>query len=56
MFFLEILIFTISIVILSLSISGYGSLTSLNLKKNFFLDFFLGLIIISLIITLVHFF
>ena len=56
MFFLEILIFTISIVIVSLSISGYGSLTSLNLKKNFFLDFFLGLIIISLIITLVHFF
>ena len=48
--------FIISIILLSLSISGYGRITNLNLKKNFFLDIFLGLIVISLIITFVHFF
>ena len=56
MIFFEILIFIVSIVLLSLSISGYGRIINLNIKKNFFLDIFLGLAIISLIITFAHFF
>ncbi len=56
MIFSQILIFIVSIVCLSLSISGYGALVNSNIKKNFFLDIFLGLVIISLIITIIHFF
>ena len=56
MIFLQILIFIISIFLLALSISGYGRLIDINIKKNFFLDIFLGFIIISLIITFIHFF
>ena len=52
----QILIFFISIVFISLSISGYGRIINLNTKKNFFLDIFLGFIIISFIITFIHFF
>ena len=56
MIFSQILIFIVSIVCLSLSISGYGALVNSNIKKNFFLDIFLGLVIISLIIKIIHFF
>ena len=56
MIFLQILMFIISIFLLALSISGYGRLIDINIKKNFFLDIFLGFIIISLIITSIHFF
>ena len=56
MIFFQILIFIISIILLSLSISGYGSLINLRIKKNFFLNIFLGFAIISLIITVIHFF
>ena len=56
MIFFQTLVFIFSSIILSLSISGYGMLTYSNIKKNFFLDIFLGLIVISLIITFVHFF
>ena len=56
MIFFQILIFIVSIFLLSLSISGYGRLVNFNLKNNFFLDIFLGFILISLTITLVHFF
>ena len=56
MIFLQILIFIISIILLSLSIAGYGSLINLRIKKNFFLNIFLGFVIISLIITVIHFF
>ena len=48
--------FFVSIVFISLSISGYGRIIDLNIKKNFFLDIFLGFIIISFIITFLHFF
>ena len=48
--------FIVSIVLLSLSISGYGRIVNLDIKKNFFLDIFLGLIVISLIVTFIHFF
>ena len=56
MIILELLIFLLSIAVLSISISGYGSLLSLSTKTNFFLNIFLGFIIISFIITLIHFF
>ena len=48
MIFFQILMFIVSIVLLSLSISGYGRIVNLDIKKNFFLDIFLGLIVISL--------
>ncbi len=56
MIFFQILIFIVSIFLLSLSISGYGRLVNFNFNKNFFLNIFLGFILISLIITFVHFF
>ena len=56
MILFQILIFFISIIFISLSISGYGRIIDLNTKKNFFLDIFLGFIIISFIITFLHFF
>ena len=56
MIFFQILIFIVSITFLALSISGYGRLVNLSIKKNFFLDIFLGLILISLVITIIHFF
>ena len=56
MFFFEILLFSISIVLVSLSISGYGRLINFQIKDNLFIDIFLGLIIITFIITIFHFF
>lgn len=56
MFFFQLFIFLVSIILLSFSISGNGLIITKNLKRNFFLDFFFGLIVISLIITTVHFF
>ena len=56
MIFFQILIFFVSIVFISLSLSGYGRIINLNIKKNFFLDIFLGFVTISFIITFLHFF
>ena len=56
MIFFQILIFTAGIVLLSLSISGFGRLINLTIKKNFFLEIFLGFILITFLITVVHFF
>ena len=56
MILLQLLIFVVCIVFLSLSISGYGRIVNLDIKKNFFLDIFLGFILISLIVTVIHFF
>ena len=56
MIILELIIFLVSIAILSISISGYGSLLSLRIKTNFFLNIFIGFIIITFIVTLIHFF
>ena len=56
MIIFQLLIFVVSIVLLSLSISGYGRIANLDIKKNFFLDIFLGFILISLIVTVIHFF
>ena len=56
MIFFQILIFILGITFLSLSISGYGRIINLNIKKDFFLDIFLGFILISLIVKIIHFF
>ena len=56
MFFLEIFIFLISLILISLSIVGYGAQITRNLQSNIYNDFFFGLIIISLLITVYHFF
>ena len=56
MFFLQTLIFFLSVVFISISISGYGCLVKLDIKKNFFVNIFLGFIVISFIITFIHFF
>jgi hypothetical protein len=56
MIVLEFLLFLTSIIILSISISGYGSVLSNNIKSNFFIDIFLGYLVLSLVITLIHFF
>ena len=56
MILLELFLFLLSIVFLSLSFSGLGSLFTLKLKSDFFLDIFCGLIITSLIVTFIHFF
>ena len=56
MIFFQILIFIISIVFLLVSISGFGRLSNLSFKKNFFLDVFLGFVNISFIVTIIHFF
>ncbi len=56
MFFFQLLILLVSIILLSFSISGNGLIITKNLKRNFFLDFFFGLIITSFVITIIHFF
>tara|TARA_B100001939_G_scaffold69890_1_gene58306 strand:+ start:13 stop:1665 length:1653 start_codon:yes stop_codon:yes gene_type:complete len=56
MIILEFFLFFLSIIIVSVSIAGFGSFFSTKLKSNFFLEIFLGFIIISLIITIIHFF
>ena len=56
MIFFHILIFIVGSVLLSLSISGYGRLINLTIKKNFFLEIFLGFILITFLITIIHFF
>ena len=56
MFFVQIFIFLISVVLLSFSIIGFGSMMTRNLKPNFCIDFFFGLIVLSLIVTVFHYF
>ena len=56
MFFFEIFLFYIGIFLISLSISGYGKLINFEIKDNFFLDIFLGFVIITFIVTTIHFF
>ena len=56
MILFQILIFIISIILVSVSISGYGRIIKLNIQKNFFLDIFLGFVSLTLIITIIHFF
>ena len=54
----ELILFFLSIGVFSISIAGFGTLLSskIKIKSNFFLDIFLGFIIISALITTLHFF
>ena len=56
MIFFNLLIFIVSIILISFSISGFGRLLSSNVNKYFFLNIFLGYLIISLIVTFAHLF
>ena len=56
MFFFQTFVFLISIILFSSSIIGYGTMITRNLKTNFCEDFFFGLIIVSFIVTVFHFF
>ena len=56
MIFFQIILFLISIILFSISIAGYGNLLSLKKENNFFLDVFLGFIVISFVVTFIHFF
>src|SRR6056300_1488378 len=56
MIFLQILLFFVSIVCLSVSISGYGKLLRFKVDNKFFLEIFFGFLIITFIITTFHFF
>ena len=56
MIILEFLLFFIGIIILSISIAGFGSILSNNIKNNYFIDIFLGYLALPLVITLLHFF
>ena len=55
MFLLQLLMFFVSVVFVSISISGYGSLIKLG-KKNFLLNVFIGFVVISFIVTFIHLF
>ena len=56
MFYFQILIFIVGITLVSMSISGFGKLINLSIKKNFFLNIFLGFILVTFTITIIHFF
>ncbi len=56
MIFFEILLFLMSILLLSLSVSGYGKLLRLKIENNFFLEILLGFVLVTLIVTVLHFF
>ena len=56
MIVLELILFFLSIIIISVAIAGFGSLLSFKNVNNFFLNICFGLIIISILITTFHFF
>ena len=56
MFFVQSLIFFVVVISVSIAVAGYGSLIKLDIRKDFFLNIFLGFIVISFIITFIHFF
>jgi len=56
MIVLELILFFLSLIIISVAIAGFGSLLSIKTVNNFFLDICFGLIIISILITTFHFF
>ena len=56
MIVLELILFFLSIIIVSVAIAGFGSLLSSKIVNNFFLDIYFGFIVISILITTFHFF
>ena len=53
---LEFFLFFLIVILLSISIAGYGSLLSKKTQNDFFVNIFVGIIIISFLITFAHFF
>ena len=56
MIILELIFFFLIITVLSMSFAGYGSLFTNKIDESIFLDIFIGFIVITLIITVSHFF
>ena len=56
MIILELLVFLITIIFLSLSFSGIGSLINFNTKSDFLINIFFGFIAVSMFVTFIHFF
>ena len=56
MIILELITIFISIFLISISFAGYGSLINLKIENNYFIDIFLGFIIIAFLISTIHFF
>ena len=56
MIILELSIFLLSVIFISFSLAGLGSLINFELNRNFFEEIFLGFVIVALVITLTHFF
>ena len=56
MIILELLVFLITIIFLSLSFSGIGSLITFNTKSDFLINIFFGFIAVSMFVTFIHFF
>ena len=56
MIILELSIFLLSVIFISFSLAGLGSLLSFELNRNFFEEIFLGFVIVALVITFTHFF
>ena len=54
MIILELSIFLLSVIFLSFSLAGLGSLLSFELNRNFFEEIFLGFVIVALVITSSH--
>ena len=53
---LELIFFFLIITILSMSFAGYGSFFTNKIDENIFLNIFIGFIVVTLIITISHFF
>ena len=53
---LEFFLFFLIVILLSISIAGYGSLLSKKTQNDFFVNIFVGIIVISFLITFAHFF
>ncbi len=56
MIILELSIFLLSVIFISFSLAGLGSLINFELNRNFFEEIFLGFVIVALVITFTHFF
>ena len=56
MIILELIFFFLIITVLFMSFAGYGSLFTNKIDESIFLDIFIGFIVITLIITVSHFF
>ncbi len=56
MIFIEFFIFLVSLILITFSIAGIGKIIDFKDNNNFFLNIFIGIIILSFLITITHFF